>query len=112
MEIRIDVPEAMAHGDTRTFDFPRNGRPAQGFVIKHKGGFSAYHNQCCHWPVALDMGDGDFYYAAADRIMCKTHGAAYVPDTGYCDFGPCVRASLDSFPVRAGDGYVLVTVPD
>ncbi|MDB5050634.1 MAG: Rieske (2Fe-2S) protein [Fibrobacteres bacterium] len=112
MEIRIDGSDAMAHGETRTFDFPRNGRPAQGFLIRYHAGFHAYLNQCCHWPVALDMGDGDFYYAAADRIMCKTHGAVYQPDTGYCDFGPCVRSSLDSYPVQIHSGYVIITVPD
>jgi nitrite reductase/ring-hydroxylating ferredoxin subunit len=112
MEIRIDGAPAMAHGETRTFDFPRNGRTGQGFLIRHNGAFYAYLNQCCHWPVPLDMGDNDFYYAPADRIMCKTHGAVYQPDTGICDYGPCVRAVLESFPVRAGADHVIVTVPD
>ena len=112
MEIRIDGSDAMAHGETRTFDFPRNGRTAQGFLIRHHVRFFSYLNQCCHWPVQLDMGDNDFYYAAADRIICKTHGAAYQPDTGYCDFGPCVRASLEAYPVQVFDNFVLITVPD
>jgi nitrite reductase/ring-hydroxylating ferredoxin subunit len=112
MDIRIDGTDAMAHGETRTFEFARNGRPVQGFLIRYHEGFHAYRNQCCHWPVPLDMGDGDFYYAPADRILCKTHGAAYQPATGYCDYGPCVRASLDAYPVQAHPGYVLVTVPD
>jgi nitrite reductase/ring-hydroxylating ferredoxin subunit len=111
MEIRIAAAAGMAHGETRTFDFPRNGRTAQGFLIRYHGAFHAYHNQCCHWPVPLDMGDGDFYYADVDRIMCKTHGAVYRPDTGLCDFGPCVRAVLDAYPVQADGDDILVTVP-
>jgi nitrite reductase/ring-hydroxylating ferredoxin subunit len=112
MEIRIDGADAMAHGETRTFDFPRNGRTAQGFLIRHQGAFHAYLNQCCHWPVPLDMGDNDFYYAPADRIMCKTHGAVYQPDTGLCDYGPCAGAKLDAYLVTVHADHVIVTVPD
>lgn len=112
MEIPIDGIGAMAHGESRTFDFPRNGRMAQGFLIRYRDGYHAYLNQCCHWPVPLDLGDGDFFYAQADRIVCKTHGAAYQADTGLCDFGPCVRASLDSYPVSVQGDQARVTVPD
>jgi nitrite reductase/ring-hydroxylating ferredoxin subunit len=112
MEIRIDGTASMAHGETRTFGFTRNGRPAQGFLIRYHQGYHAYLNQCCHWPVPLDMDDGDFYYAAADRIMCKTHGAVYRPDTGICDFGPCVNAQLTVYPVAVAGENVLITVPD
>jgi nitrite reductase/ring-hydroxylating ferredoxin subunit len=111
MEIAIDGIGSMAHGETRTFDFPRNGRTAQGFLIRYHDGWYAYLNQCQHWPVPLDLGDGDFYYAKADRIMCKTHGAAYQPDTGLCDYGPCVRARLDAYPVSIQGDRALVTVP-
>lgn len=111
MDIRIEGADSMAHGETRTFDFPRNGRTGQGFVIRHNGSFFAYLNQCCHWPVPLDMGDNDFYYAPADRIMCKTHGAVYQPDTGICDYGPCARAVLESFPIQVMGDHVIVTVP-
>ena len=108
----MENTEAMTVGECRVFDFPRNGRTAQGFVIRHGDGFHAYLNQCCHWPVPLDLGDGDFYYAKIDRITCKTHGATYEPATGYCDSGPCFRAQLDKYPVTlSGDGLVI-SVPD
>ena len=112
MDIRIDGVDAMAHGEARTFEFPRNGRSAQGFLIRYHDGYHAYLNQCQHWPVPLDLGDGDFFYDKADRIVCKTHGAAYKADTGECDSGPCVRASLDAYPVALKDGNAVVTVPD
>jgi nitrite reductase/ring-hydroxylating ferredoxin subunit len=111
MEIRIDGIGSMAHGEARTFAFPRNGREAQGFLIRHGEGYYAYLNQCRHWPVPLDLGDGDFFHAAADRIMCKTHGAAYRADTGYCDYGPCAGAALDAFPVSIQGDRAIVTVP-
>lgn len=111
MEIRIDGVDAMAQGETRTFEFQRNGRPAQGFLILYHGQYRAYLNQCCHWPVPLDMGDGEFYYADIDRIQCKTHGAVYQPDTGLCDSGPCVRAVLESYPVEVRVDHALISVP-
>jgi nitrite reductase/ring-hydroxylating ferredoxin subunit len=112
MEIQIESIAGMSHGETRTFDFIRNGRAAQGFVIKYQEGFYAYHNMCCHWPVPMDMGDGDFFAPAFDRIMCKSHGAVYQPDTGICDYGPCVNAKLDSYPVVVQGDKLIVTVPD
>lgn len=102
----------MAPGETKVFSFLRNGREAQGFIIRVPDGFRAYLNQCCHWPAPLDMGDGDFYYAAIDRITCKTHGATYEPETGLCDSGPCVRAYLTAYPAVSRDEHVMVTVPD
>lgn len=111
MEIPIDGIGAMAHGEARTFEFPRNGRMAQGFLIRYHDGYHAYLNQCCHWPVPLDLGDGDFFYAKADRIVCKTHGAAYQADTGLCDSGPCARAVLDSYPVAIQGDQARITVP-
>ncbi len=112
MEIRVEGVSSLAHGEARVFDFPRNGRMAQGFLIRYGDGFHAYLNQCRHWPVPLDMGDADFFHIPADRILCKTHGAAYRADTGSCDYGPCAGASLDAFPVSVEGDRALVTVPD
>lgn len=111
MEIRIDGIGSMSQGETRVFDLPRNGRTVQGFLIRRGDAYLAYLNQCRHWYVPLDLGDGDFYHPQADRILCKTHGAAYQVDTGLCDYGPCAGAALESFPVEIRDGQALVTVP-
>ena len=111
MEIRIEGIKAMAHGEARTFAFPRNGREAQGFLIRYGDGYYAYLNQCRHWPVPLDLGDADFFYPQADRIVCKTHGAVYQADTGLCEYGPCAGAVLDVFLVSVQGDQALVTVP-
>ena len=111
MEIRIDGILGMGQGEARTFDLPRNGRTVQGFLIRRGDAYHAYLNQCLHWYVPLDLGDGDFYHPAADRIVCKTHGAAYQVDTGFCDYGPCFGASLEAFPVAVQGDQALITVP-
>lgn len=112
MQIRIDGTAAMAAGETRVFEFVSEGRAYPCFLIRHAQGFSAYRNQCQHWPVPMDLGDGDFYYAAIDRIVCKTHGATYEPATGFCDSGPCFRGNLTAYAVETREDCVLVTVPD
>lgn len=112
MEIRIDGVAGMAHGESRVFEFPRDGRAAQGFLIRYGGEFRAYLNQCRHWSVPLDMGDADFFHPGIDRIACKTHGAAFRLEDGFCDYGPCHGARLDSYPVVSNGDSATITVPD
>ncbi len=111
-KIRIDGVKELALGDARVFEFEKRGKPAQGFLLHHNEGFSAYRNQCCHWPVPLDLGDGDFYYAAIDRITCKTHGATYLPATGECDSGPCAGARLKSYEIEWEGDTLWVRIPE
>lgn len=118
MDILISGKPELAVGETRTFEFLRRISPAfppgkaQGFVIRSREGYRAYLNQCRHWPVPLDLGDQDFYFAKIDRITCKTHGATYEPSTGFCDSGPCVGSSLEAFPVVLAGEDLVITVPD
>lgn len=111
MDIRIDDVAKMAHGESRVFEFPRNGRTAQGFLIRFQDGYRAYLNQCSHWLVPLDLGDNDFFHPGIDRIACKTHGATFRLEDGLCDYGPCYGARLDTYPVVLEGNSALVTVP-
>ena len=84
----------------------------QGFIIRHDGTLYAYENKCRHWPIPLDYGDGDFYFASVRRIVCKTHGAMYDPGTGQCDDGPCMGQRLTVFPFELRGADAIVEVPD
>ena len=81
-------------------------RDAQG-----QGSLVAYRNRCAHVPLDLDMGTGRFWAQKVDRIICRTHGACYVPATGLCDRGPCVGARLEAFAVRQDGSDAVVTIP-
>jgi nitrite reductase/ring-hydroxylating ferredoxin subunit len=111
MQIRLAGAAGLRPGETRVFELPSGGG-RQGFVLRHEEGFYAYLNQCRHWPVPLDLGDGDFLDPRIGRIVCKTHGAVYHPETGLCEFGPCARAVLEAFPVSRDGQDLLITVPD
>ena len=112
MEIRISETKDMKHGETRVFKFPSRYGDLEGFVIRHGENFHAYENKCRHWPIPLDFGDGDFYYEGFDRIVCKSHGAEYDPETGICDAGPCRNERLTRFPLVFEGADAVVTVPD
>jgi nitrite reductase/ring-hydroxylating ferredoxin subunit len=114
--LRLSGIGELAHGETRKFEFEREGERQEGFLICHRGELFAYHNRCPHWGVDLDMGEGRFYSLVVDRIFCSSHGALFVPDSGYCDSGPCSGRSLERFEVRReGDELVIAiaeTDPD
>ncbi len=83
----------------------------EGFAVYHKGKFYAYANRCKHVPLPLDFGDNDFFTDDKKFLICKNHGALYLPDTGECVAGPCSGAFLDPLPttVKAGKLYCQIS---
>jgi len=59
------------------------------FVVRYRGKVQGYLNRCAHVRVELDAQPGEFFDVAGLYLVCGTHGAAYVPETGYCVGGPC-----------------------
>ncbi len=114
MRVRITGLAALAHGAAQKFEFERDGERREGFVLRFGTELFAYHNRCPHWGVDLDMGDGRFFSSLTNRIFCSSHGALFVPSTGYCELGPCVGSSLEAFGLELdddGDG-AWVTIAD
>lgn len=110
MEVRVPGISSLKHGESRVFTFP--GSDKEGFVIRFGEGYKAYVNQCAHWNIPLDFGDGEFYYEEIDRIVCKSHGAAYRVSDGYCDSGPCAGAGLTGLPLQINGDEAVVEIPE
>jgi nitrite reductase/ring-hydroxylating ferredoxin subunit len=110
--LRLAGAAQLTEGHTRTFAFMRRGYAVEGLLLHHAKGWFAYLNQCQHWPIPLDFGDGEFFDAGLDRIRCRTHGATYEPDSGLCDAGPCARARLTAYVVRLEGEDVLIELTD
>ena len=87
------------------------GDQATGFVVRYSGVAYAYLNRCAHVPIELDWAQGEFFESSGLYLMCATHGAIYVPDSGYCAGGPCKGARLRSIAVREEGGSIYWT-PD
>ena len=68
----------------------------------------AFTNYCPHWQdVRLDKGSSAL--VRNGEIVCQKHGAMFEKDGGYCNFGPCDGAVLDTFEVAVADGAVYLT---
>jgi nitrite reductase/ring-hydroxylating ferredoxin subunit len=110
-EVLVPGAAALSEGETRVFEVIVRGRPVEAFLLKYRGALHCYLNECPHWSIELDLGDGHFYDAALDRIYCKNHGALFFPATGECETGPCLGRSLVRLQIRPNSTDVVVEVP-
>lgn len=94
-EILICAADAVLEaGKGVRFPLTAGGQDATGFVIRYDNLVYAYLNRCAHVPIELDWNEGEFFESGGLYLMCATHGAIYVPDSGYCAGGPCKGAHL------------------
>lgn len=107
-ELRLTGAAHLEHGTTRSFEIVHQGRTREGFVLSYEGNHYAYLNECPHWCVELDLGDGHFYDEELDRIYCKNHGALFFPVGGQCETGPCLGRALVPLRVRREGDDLLV----
>lgn len=80
---------------------------ATGFVVRHGGKVHGYLNQCAHLAIELDWNHGVFFDSTGEFLMCSTHGALYVPETGRCAGGPCRGKGLRALRVFEEKGQIL-----
>ena len=107
-EILVCASDAVVDGG-RGVRFPvlASGEAATAFVVRHKGRAHAYLNRCAHVPIELDWAEGEFFESSGLYLMCATHGAIYLPDTGHCAGGPCRGGRLRPVAVREEDGKIF-----
>jgi nitrite reductase/ring-hydroxylating ferredoxin subunit len=90
------------------FDIERYGRTEPAFAVRYAGRVRAFLNRCAHVPVELDWNEGDFFDLSGLYLICSTHGALYLPDSGRCTMGPCSGRGLVPLPVEERDGKVYL----
>ncbi|WP_426104748.1 Rieske (2Fe-2S) protein [Massilia sp. TSP1-1-2] len=93
------------------FDVRAFGDKATGFVVRYSGMAYAYLNRCAHVPIELDWAQGEFFESSGLYLMCSTHGAIYVPESGFCAGGPCKDGRLRPIGLLEEDGNIYWT-PD
>jgi nitrite reductase/ring-hydroxylating ferredoxin subunit len=99
---------ALADGTSLKFRVTGGDRGGEAFLIRFDGRYYAYRNVCAHMALGLDLDDNDFFTVDGTALICKTHGAVYVPDSGLCFSGPCYGESLDPLPIAVRDGAVIL----
>ncbi|HTE14704.1 MAG TPA: Rieske 2Fe-2S domain-containing protein [Burkholderiales bacterium] len=81
---------------------------APAFAVRYDGKVYAYINRCAHVAMELDWMDGAFFDYSKLYLICATHGATYLPETGVCVMGPCKAKRLTSVAVEERDGQILL----
>ena len=115
-EDRVRVEGTENLGPCQAFALPlrrgARGVPRQAIVLRDESGtLQAYLNVCMHTPIPIDAGGGDFLSKDGKSLLCRTHGALYRLDDGYCFQGPCKGKSLVRLPLRLeADGIYLEDV--
>lgn len=99
------LPEA-GHGVR--FETSSGAGRLPAFAVRHQGRVRAYLNRCAHLPVQLDWNEGEFFDVSGLYLICATHGATYLPDSGRCVAGPCKGARLVPLEVVERDGAVYL----
>ncbi len=105
--IPICVSDALAvRGKGIRFPVTAGGEDTTGFVVRCDGGVRAYLNRCAHVPIELDWNEGEFFDSSGLYLMCSTHGAIYLPESGRCAGGPCRGGRLRPITVLEKDNQV------
>jgi nitrite reductase/ring-hydroxylating ferredoxin subunit len=90
------------------FTILRHGREEPAFAVRYAGAVHAFLNRCGHIPAELDWSEGEFFDLSGLYLMCATHGAMYLPDSGRCVGGPCAGRGLVPLAVEETDGKVFL----
>lgn len=89
------------------FPVTAGGEDATGFAVRYDNAVYAYLNRCAHVPIELDWNEGEFFESGGLYLMCSTHGALYMPETGRCAGGPCRGGRLRPIAAFEEGGQVF-----
>ena len=87
------------------FDINYSGESCRAFAVRFKGLAHAYLNRCTHVAMELDWQPNQMFDDTGQWLLCASHGAAYLPDTGQCAGGPC-RGGLVKIELSENGGVV------
>jgi nitrite reductase/ring-hydroxylating ferredoxin subunit len=90
------------------FSVERHGQPTPAFAVRYDGVVRAFLNRCAHVPIELDWVEGEFFDLSGLYLVCATHGATYLPDSGRCIRGPCAGRGLAPLRIAEVDGKVCL----
>jgi nitrite reductase/ring-hydroxylating ferredoxin subunit len=91
------------------FEVEIGGTSVPAFVIRYHNKIHAYLNRCAHIPIEMDWQPGDFFDFSGLYLVCATHGALYLPETGQCASGRCAGKGLTAVSVQEHDGNIYLT---
>ncbi len=106
-DILVCAADAVLEGGKGVrFPVTAGGEDGTGFVVRYNGTVYGYLNRCAHVPIELDWAEGEFFESSGLYLMCSTHGAIYVPESGFCAGGPCRGGRLRPITVVERDQHI------
>lgn len=105
-QLVCDADAVLEGGKGVRFAVSAFGDEATGFVVRYKGKVYGYLNRCAHVPIELDWAEGEFFESSGLYLMCSTHGAIYLPESGECAGGPCKGGRLRPISLREEQGKI------
>lgn len=103
----------LAPGRPRLFRFERGGESLGGIVVSHDGELHVYVNRCPHVGYSLDFGDDKVMAPEGQFLMCYSHGARFLPESGECFMGPAYGLALEQLSYeRDGDDLIVAITPE
>jgi nitrite reductase/ring-hydroxylating ferredoxin subunit len=93
---------------SRAFTAGTGDWPLRGFVVRRGSDAFAYVNRCPHAGHPLNWQPDQFLSSTRTLILCCSHGAQFMIDSGRCVAGPCVGSELTRIAVKIVGGKVLL----
>lgn len=108
-EVTVCPAADLGPGQTRKFMLAIDGRDEECFVVNYDGRLFAWINRCCHVPITMDWVENRFLSEDKRFIVCATHGACYLPDSGECVDGPPLGKFLTPVAIAVRDAMIVAT---
>lgn len=106
MARRLCRADELAEGEARGFVFGEGPARIAIFVLRHGADFHAYINACPHQGTPLEIFPDRFFDALGRYLICRTHGALFRPEDGFCIAGPCAGKSLAPASIHVDEGTI------
>ncbi len=90
------------------FEIQLQGCATPAFVVRYQGAARAYVNRCPHAGTELDWNPAEFFDDSGLYLICATHGALFIPESGQCAAGPCRGQALQRVAVVEHEGNIYM----
>lgn len=97
--------EEISEGVARSFIIGEGLNRVDILLVRRNGVLRAYLNSCPHEGTPLETFPDKFLDENGSLLVCSTHGARFLVETGCCVSGPCegLRLSSVAYDVEAGE---------
>ena len=104
---RLCALSEIADPGTYEFSWGEGSWPLSLFVVRRGDAVFGFVNRCPHAGHELNLRPNDFLTSDGELLMCRSHGARFRLEDGFCVLGPCPGARLTAFGVEIIDGSVV-----